>query len=1002
MKKFVNFMILLFFIQLFSYELRNEQNQKDFEVPFIPFSKKLIFDYEKNVLVVHQKDIKPEGLNFILLSLGYQYSNIVNEDNSFSTVKHLIDSIENIKKLCCIILIGDENRINPYRNCLNPYTSKYFSSDLLFSNPFYDTLFVPVSRIPVSNQEQLNIYIEKLKNFLFDNSTVDFIFSSPFYDYNSDSTEDYLYFTYPYFINKVLKGKIYGETNSSFPKYTYTYEKLPDSLMFPQYNWIFELNMLNQETDNFIFTYRGHGNTISTVLPDFSLSDIYSLNFSKSGIFLFFSCLVGSFDKTNSNYERSFSESLLVSDCNSILTFSSSSETFYQYNNYMMNKFFDFFNDNCFKLEKTENESIFLDLYTKLVFSFLNYAGINDYSISQILSYNIFGVPILNMKKSSTNKPYLISNYYKISDSLIEVNILQPCKINIFSKEKILDTFYFSEPTKFCYRFFNLKPESFYYISSYKNGVLFIDSFYLDRDSIYIDTIFFSDSLSNNNDMIEEGEPIQIYFKLNCNIDQQRISIISNSCEIIENIIFDKEFYKVIVKPLKGIKSLDLNIMIDSFNFYFSFPVNMFRIVIDSIISNETVIFYENQEYQLGILISKVNDFPSESIQIKFLNKGYKVLKDTFWIKTPFEEVIIWNYFTFFNDTNQITIEYSNGFINDTISIKILTSKRFSMFFFDPLNNYQNSNFLTFLKDSMKIFVNISNRIDTSIFYSSYFFSYGVYPKIYHITSTESKFIEKLASYNIPLIVEGGDVFGYDKEGKRIKELFNINESYDGNYLYKGSNLKILPLNLDVLYDTTNNYMDYYITDQPVLTYENKIFGSLKDNRIAQSPLLKNLKYLDENILYYHYTLFLFDFHEGISFKETIDISIDKNFEICSNVDNPQLIFCTYLSSFIDSIKFENGRVIDPYSKKTIKIFIKRNSPPFFTKIVLSTGFSEYTLFLKYTPYTQTKKVKEKEILKSEDKKIYFDRIGRKVFKNDLKTFDIYFTEDKKILILKK
>jgi hypothetical protein len=502
--------------------------------------------------------------------------------------------------------------------------------------------------------------------------------------------------------------------------------------------------------------------------------------------------------------------------------------------------------------------------------------------------------------------------------------------------------------------------------------------------------------------MIEEGEPVQIYFKLNSNIDQQRIRFISNSCEILENIIFDKEFYKVTVKSLKGVKSLDFNIKVDSFNFYFSFPVNMFRIVIDSIISNETIIFYENQEYQLGILISKINDFPSESIKIKFLNNGYKVLKDTFWIKTPFEKIIIWNHFTFFNDTNQITIEYSNGFIMDTVSIMILTSKRFSLFFFDPLNNYQNSNFLTFLKDSMKIFVNISNRIDTSIFYSSYFFSYGVYPKIYHITSDESKFIEKLISKNIPLIVEGGDVFGYDKEGKRIKELFNIKESYDGNYMYKGSVVKILPLYIDVFYDTTTNYIDYYVTDYPVLSFENKFFGSLKDNRIAQSLLLKNLKYYDQSILYYYYTLFLFDFHEGISFKETIDISINRNFEICSNVDNPQLIFCSSLSSFIDSIEFENCRIIDPHSKKTAKVFIKRNSPPFFTKIVLSTGFFEYTLFLKYTPYNQTKKVKEKEILKSEDKKIYFDRAGRKVLKHDLKNFDIYFNNNKKLLMLKK
>ncbi|MEO0288245.1 MAG: C25 family cysteine peptidase [candidate division WOR-3 bacterium] len=1001
MKKVVNFIILLFFVPLLSYELRIEQNQNDFEVPFVPFSKKLIFDYEKNVLVVHQKDISPERLNFILLSLGYQYINIVNQDTSFNSVKQLIDSIKNTEKLCCIILIGDENRINPYRYCLNPYTLKYFSSDLLLSYPLTDTIFVPISRIPVSNQEQLNIYVEKLKNFLFDNSTVDFIFSSPFYDYNQDSTEDYLYFTYPYLINKILKGKIYGETNSLFPKYTYTYEKLPDSLMFPQYNWIFELNILHQEINNFIFIYRGHGNTISTVLPDFSLNEINSLEFPKSGFFLFFSCLIGNFDKANSNYERSFTESLFGSRCNAILTFSSSSETFYQFNNYMMNKFFDFFNDNCFKLEKTQSESIFSDLYTKLVFSFLNYAGINDYSISQILSYNVFGVPVLCMKKSFTIKPYSLPNSVDISDSLLEINIIEPCKINIFSKEKILDTFNFSEPSKIFYRFFNLKPKSFYYISSYKNGILFLDSFYLDGDSIFIDTFYFSDNLSNNNHRIEEGEPVQIFFKLNKN-DEHDININSTCCEILDSVVFDGEYYTTTVRTIKGSKSLDLNIKVDSLTFYLTFPVNRFRIIVDSIISNETIIFYENQEYQIGILISKLNDFPSESIQIKFLHNGYKVLKDTFWLKTPFEKVILWNHFTFFNDTNNIKIEYSNGFIKDTVDFIILTTKKFSLFFFDPVNTYQNSNFLTFLKDSMKIFLNISNRIDSSIFYSAYFFSYGVYPKIYHITSDESKFIEKLISKNIPMIVEGGDVFGYDKEGKRIKEFFNIKESYDGNYLYKGSNLSILPLGIDLIYDTTTNYMDYYITDHPVLSFENKILGSFKDNRIAQSPLLKNLKYHDQNILYYYYTLFLFDFHEGISFKETIDISINKSFEIYSNVDNPQLIFYISLSSFIDSIKFENGSVIDSYSKKIAKIFIKRDSPPFFSKIVLSTGFSEYPLFLKYNPYNQTKEVKTKEKFKNEDKKIYFDRTGRKVFKHDVKNFDIYFSENKKILMIKK
>uniref|UniRef100_A0A7C3J5N5 Gingipain domain-containing protein n=1 Tax=candidate division WOR-3 bacterium TaxID=2052148 RepID=A0A7C3J5N5_UNCW3 len=1003
MKKILSLILLFFFLSVFPYQINLENDNKSFEVFSTNMSKKFILNYDKYLLLIHQKDLEIEKLKFLTLSCGYQYIDLVNDDPSYYTVKNLIDSIKSIKRISSVILVGDENRINPYRGYFNPYTLKNFPSDIYFSNPFEDSSFVLIFRIPVSNQEQLNNYVEKLKNFLIDNSNFDFIFTAPFYDYNNDSTEDYLYFTYPYFINRVLKGKIYGETNSIFPKYTFTYEKLPDSLLFPSYEWKFELSGINYEDKNFIFTYRGHGNTISSVMPDFSLNDINYLNFTKNGIFLFFSCLMGNFDKEISGYQRSFSESILVSSKNVILTLSSSSETFYQYNNYMMNKFFDFLDDNSFKIETTEKETFFLELYKKLLVSFINYAGVNDYSISQVLSYNIFGFPLLSLNKNFSFKPFSFKDSVDISDSILKIEILNPCRLNVFSKEKIIDTFDFKEKTTLSYKLFNIKPNSFYYISSYLDGVLFIDSFFVKNDLFSIDTFFFSDTLGNNNGLIEEGEPIQIFFKTNKN-DYSKINIFSTDCDIVESLSFDGEFFKTTIKTLKGVEKLNLNVLIDSYNFYFILPVNIFRIIIDSLISLETPIFYKDKEYQIGVSISSFNIFPQESLKLKFIEKNYFVTTDSIILKTPFKNNILWNYFTFFDDTNFIKIEYSNGYIYDTISYKVFTTKKHSVFFYDPLNNYQNTVFVSFLKDSLDIFLSLSNKIDSSFIYSSYIFSFGVYPKLHHINSEESKFIENLASKNIPLLVEGGDVFGYDREGIRIKELFNIKKSFDGNYLYKGTILNIELLDIDVIYDTTSNYMDYYETDQPLLSSKDICFASLKDNRIAQSPLLKNLQYTDRNLLYYFYTIFLLDFEEGLSFKETVDISINKSFEIFSTVKNPQILLCEFPTNLIDSIKFEDGRIIESLGKRLVKIFVKRNSPPFFTKIFISTGLKEYTLFLKYSPYIQTKKkdYENKENISDSKDTIYFDKIGRRVLKNELRNFNIYFNEKKKVLILKK
>lgn len=1003
MKKVLSLTFLLFFLSIFPYRLNLENDKKSFEVQFKPFGKKFIFNYDKNFLLIHQKDIEIEKLKFLTLSLGYQFIDVVNDDPSCAKVKNIIDSIKSIKKVTAIILIGDENRINPYRGFFNPYTLKSFPSDLYFSNPFVDSSFVIISRIPVSNQEQFDIFVEKLKNFLSDSSNFEFVFTAPFYDNNKDSTEDYLYFTYPYFINRVLKGKIYGETNSPFPKYTYTYEKLPDSLLFPYYNWIYELSSLNLKDKNFIFTYRGHGNPISSVMPDFSLNDIQYLNFSKNGIFLFFSCLMGNFDKLISGYERSFSESLLVSEKNAILTISSSSETFYQYNNYMMNKFFDFLDDNSFKLETTEKETLFLDLYRKLIFSFMNYAGYNDYSVSQVLSYNIFGFPILNLKKNPSSKPFSFKESIDISDSILTIEILRPCKINIFSKERIIDTFNFNNETTFYYKLFNIKPNSFYYISSYLNGVLFVDSFFVKNDILSIDTFFFSDNSGNANRLIEEGEPIQIFFKTNKN-SYSNVDIFSTDCEIVEGVIFDGEFFKTTVKTLKGAYNLKLTISIDSSNFYLVFPVNRFRIVIDSMNCRETSIFYKDEDYQFGVSVSSFGIFPQEKLKLKFIEKNYSVSIDSIILNTPFEHNILWNYFRFFADTNFIKVVYSNGFIYDTITYKVFTTKRHSLFLYDPLNNYQNSDFVSFLKDSLDISLTLSDKIDSTLTYSSYIFSFGLYPKLHHITSEESNLIENLASRNVPLLVEGGDVFGYDREGIRIMELFNINKSYDGNTLYKGTVLNLTPLNIDLLYDTTSNYMDYYETPQPLLSFSNRYYGSIKNNRIAQSPLLKYFKHIDLNLLYYFYTIFLLDFEEGVSFKETIDISTNQSLEIFSTVKNPQILLCEFPDNLIDSVKFEDGRAIKGLGKKFVKIFVKRNSPPFQRKIFFSTGFKEYPLYLKYTPYIQTKKkeFKKKENISELKDKIYFDKVGRRVFKNQLKSLNIYFTEDKKLLILKK
>ncbi len=990
----------IMFLLLNSYELNLEGESKKFEVFSTSLSIKYIFEKSNDVLIFYPDSIKPDRLIFLIQSLGLNSISIQISDSSYEYIKHLIDSVRKENKISYIILIGDEHIINPYRNSINPYTLNPFPSDVYYSNIFYDTTLTMVSRIPVKTKEEFDSYITNLENFLFSNNdSFEFIFTAPFYDSNKDSTEDYLYFTYSLFINNALHGSIFGETNSIFPKYTYTFDPLPDSLISPEYSWDFPITQLNTLDKNFIFSYRGHGNTISSLLPDFSLNDINYLLLKKNYIFLFFCCLMGNFDKKISSYERSFVESLFVSDGRMLITLSSSSETFYQYNNYMMNKFFDQLDDNAFKIEKSEPDSIFSLIYLKTVKNLLENFGINDYTKSQIYSYNIFGLPFLNIKKTPSSKPFTIKDTVEISDSMVEIDILKECRINIFSKNSFVDTLVFHSPQKLFYKLLNVKPNTFYYVSSYLSGNLFLDSFFVKSENIQMDTFFFSDESGNNNGFIEERELIRVNIKLNQ--QPEKIFVNSEDCDIISQPVFSNPYHIFYIKPYKGSKQILLNLSINGYNFYLIFPNNILELKISPNIFNEEKILYKDQEYQLGIILTKDYIPPIKTINLKFIEDGYDVIYDSIELKADFDTVIVWNFFKFHNDTNYLKIEYSNGFIKDTISLKILTCKKFSLFFFDPLENYKNSSLILFLKDTLKIDLNYSTQLDTITPYSSYFFSYGVYPKRYQMTTNESKFIEKLSQKNVQIFVEGGDVFGYDREGKRIKSLFNIEESFDGNTIYKKTPFILKPFDFELIYDTTSGYMDYYTSTTPYLLFENKIYGVYNQNRFAQSPLLKNLKYPDQNLLYYFYALNILDFVENISYRDTYDISLNPSITIESKSENTLLIFISASKNYYDSIKIDGGRFIEPFGEKRITFFVKRFSPAFYDNLHIYTGTVEHSFLIKYFPQTLTQKTAfQRKILFKNDIK-YYDKLGRKILKNDLKTFEIYFTESKKIFKLK-
>lgn len=1001
MKKiiFFYFSFIISFL-LNSYDLNLEGESKKFEVFSETFSIKYIFEKSNDVLILYPDGIKPDRLIFLIQSLGLKSISIEISDSSYEYIKHLIDSVRMENKISYIILIGDEHIINPYRNSINPYTLKPFPSDIHYSNIFYDTTLTMVSRIPIKTKEQFDSYVSNLENFLFSyNDSFEFIFTAPFYDFNNDSMEDYLYFTYSLFINNALDGSIFGETNSIFPKYTYTFDPLPDSLLFPVYSWDFPITQLNTLDKNFIFCYRGHGNTISSLLPNFSLNDINFLFLKKNYIFLSFCCLMGNFDKQISSYERSFVESLFVSDGRMLFSLSSSSETFYQYNNYMMNKFFDQLDDNAFRIEKSDPDSIFSSIYLKTVQNLLKNYGINDYTKSQIYSYNIFGLPFLNIKKLPASKPFTIKDTVDITDSIVEIDILNGCKINIFSKNLFIDTFLFYSPQKIFYRLLNFQPNTFYYVSSYVSGNLFLDSFFVKSENIQIDTFFFSDEDGNNNGFIEAGELIRVNIKLN----QQPEEILVNSedCDIVSQPLFSNPYHIFYIKPYKDSEEILLNLFINGYNFYLIFPNNILKLKISPNILNEDKILYKNQEYQLGIILTKDYIPPIKTISLKFIEDGYDVIYDSIELNTDFDTIIVWNIFKFYNDTNYLKIEYSNGFIKDTISLTIFTCKKFSLFFFDPLENYKNSSLILFLKDTLKIDLNYSTQLDTITPYSAYFFTYGVYPKRYQMTTNESKFIEELSQKNISIFVEGGDVFGYDKEGKRIKSLFNIQESFDGNTIYEQTSFILKPFDFELIYDTTSGYMDYYTSTTPYLLSGNKTYGVYNQNRFAQSPLLKNLKYSDQNLIYYFYSLNLFDFVENISYEDTYDISLNPSITIESKSENTLLVFINSSKNHYDSIKIDNGRFIEPFEKKRITFFVKRFSPPFYDIVSIHTGSVEHSFLIKYFPKTLTEKTDfQRKLLFKKDMK-YYDKLGRKILKNDIKTFEIYFTEKKKIFKLK-
>lgn len=419
----------------------------------------------------------PDILYIISHICGYGLQCINPPDNDSLHIRSMLnDSINKWGLPSCIIIIAAYESISPFKSWENPYTGNVFYSDNYYGVHEACRAGIPVARIPLSSAEKLASYLHNALNYMSSFSVQAYNGMAPFYDIDDDGYEDYLYSSLVYdamdlFSSSVPVHALY-ESSSTYPQYFCSGSRVPDSLRKPAYDWQADYNDIKQAfTASSFSIYRGHGNAFSTVSPYFPSVYLDSLQMHPFSMFAGFACLLGD-NKGNT----SFADSLFNTGCLAVTA--SSSETFYQYNNWMCRFFLDCLNDNVVSEVHSDPENGFGMMLYNAKNKLLACFGLNDYTECQIRSYSILGLPFLG-PKASLHTLELYSGIAYSGDS-IYVYASEQCTCLLSSVQGIEEEMYLEAGiNRICLN--SSRPGRMHYISCYKSGHLALDSVFIEQ-----------------------------------------------------------------------------------------------------------------------------------------------------------------------------------------------------------------------------------------------------------------------------------------------------------------------------------------------------------------------------------------------------------------------------------------------------------------------------------------------------------------------------------------
>ncbi len=923
----------------------------------LPYDKPdIVFNFENYILIVNPLKLPLRNLRFLSNACGYDIREITPPITSFFKVKSLINAfIDSNGMPTYILLIGDETIVPAYKNYLNPYTNAEFVTDCEYgniNNEYINT--IPVSRIPINSQSQIDNYLDGcLKYLKSDNYDINYM--GHFYDTNLDSIEDYLYI---YTINEIY-SKLISLVSSGFLitsdseliKYFFDGSLIPSYLTPPEINYSFDINDLNNAYENAALTvFWGHSNRISTVSPSFSLYDLMNFNAQESGVFIFLSCLVGDFG----NYNKCLAESLLCCNNGISAIIASSSETFYNYNRFMMLILFDYF-DNSIFFKHTEFDNCEAGyMLNSLKHYLLSSIGINDYSLSQIRSYNLLGLPFISVFKNGSAPSICISDSINLQDPVLSILSSDTCFLTLFTHKGIYDTL-----TCFAENIYiqldNIEFSDTLFVSIFKNGILFIDTCYISIGNIQLSLFSINDSIGDFDFLAEEQETLFIKFLYESDIPICTLNFASN-----ELFLFDTSMVistncnecsvKVFIQDTLNIATL--NISSNNLNYNYSFPVYRRKLFADSFITRESGIIYKDSLYTITAYFHTGNHAFDNTVCIFKSNSTIEFEIDTQMLPLCTSVTNVFNTAHFKDDSGYFYIKMQTRFYTDSFLFTYRTSPNKTIFIYDPRHKYSNSDFNNFLRDSLKLNVLIDSVLNSETIYPYYMIMTGDYSDNKVMDEILAEQILNFADLGSTVYLEGTDCLCYDKAGKLLWDLFGIKNGDDGYNIYKSDFVYLPNLKTFSLINKNLNFVDVYDTDTPYIIDEDNYLSSFGGTHFCQSIPLYTMNTVDDNYLYYIYSLILCDFNASISI-DNVNLNDSMHFRIYNAGQDPILFGIDYLPFFIDSIKFA-GRIILPDSFIKIQCYLKE---PILTSVnddlIISYGFNQSkTTNVTYSPFS--------------------------------------------------